>query len=273
MKGSARAVPRQGSGVYELARAYELAFSYRNVQQEVDALVDWATACLGHAPGTALELAAGPADHALEMARRSIEVTALDLSSAMCSRASERATEAGVPLRVVEGDMRSFALDRQFEMAVVLIDSTAHLLTLDDFVANLRVTGDHLVPGGCYILEMSHPRDFLSLVPTTTTDWTIASGAERVRVRWGSQPDEAPDPLDSVSQIVQARVRVDYEVEGRLGVHTDEVIPQRLWTATEVEAVIRLAGTFDRVGRYGSFDSIPLDSPAAWRMITVLRRR
>ena len=145
MKGSARAVPRQGSGVYELARAYELAFSYRNVQQEVDALIDWATACLGHAPWTALELAAGPADHALEMARRSIEVTALDLSSAMCSRASERATEAGVPLRVVEGDMRSFALGRQFEMAVVLIDSTAHLLTLDDFVANLRVTGDHLL--------------------------------------------------------------------------------------------------------------------------------
>ena len=92
-------------------------------------------------------------------------------------------------------------------------------------------------------------------------------------MRWGSQSDEAPDPLDSVSQIVQARVRVDYEVEGRPGVRTDEVIPQRLWTATEVEAVIRLAGRFEQVGRYGSFDSIPLDSPDAWRMITVLRRR
>jgi len=43
-------------------------------------------------------------------------------------------------------------------------------------------------------------------------------------------------------------------------------------SATELAAAVRIAGGFTLARRYGSFDGTPPDSPAAWRLITVLRR-
>ena len=58
--------------------------------------------------GSVLELAAGPAEHARELARRGLRATALDWSAAMCGYAAGQAKAAGVPLDVVEADMRDF---------------------------------------------------------------------------------------------------------------------------------------------------------------------
>ena len=54
-----------------------------------------------------------------------------------------------------------------------------------------------------------------------------------------------------------------------------DVVPYRFWTATELDAAIRLAGGLDAVARYGDFgtgeDTVALTDPEAWRMITILR--
>ena len=82
-----------------------------------------------------LELAAGPAEHAREFAHRGVAATALDLSPAMCAYAREQGS--GLPLEVVEADMTGFRLGRRFDLVITMLDSTAHLMTLDDFVAYL----------------------------------------------------------------------------------------------------------------------------------------
>jgi hypothetical protein len=49
-------------------------------------------------------------------------------------------------------------------------------------------------------------------------------------------------------------------------------VPYRFWTATELQAAIRLAGGLTVEAQYGDFDAgVSLDSPDAWRMITLLR--
>src|SRR5580704_11901118 len=61
------------SGIYDQPELYELACAYRDVPAEVTALQAW---CATHFSGSAgaarsvLELAAGPAEHARELARR-----------------------------------------------------------------------------------------------------------------------------------------------------------------------------------------------------------
>src|SRR6516225_5648786 len=75
------------SGIYDDPELYQLACAYRDIPAEVDALLAWAGRHLrepGAGPGSALELAAGPADHARELARRGLLATALDISPAMC---------------------------------------------------------------------------------------------------------------------------------------------------------------------------------------------
>ncbi|WP_131741897.1 class I SAM-dependent methyltransferase [Actinomadura roseirufa] len=263
------------TGIYDDPWAYELACSFRDVRAEVDVLLAW---CEEHRPGgagpvrTVLELAAGPAEHSRELARRGASVTALDLNAAMCAHAGREAARAGVEVEVVQGDMTRLALGRRFDLVVTMLDSTSHLMTLEAFVAHLRGVARHLEPGGLYVVEMSHPRDRLGDDPSVSTGWTVERDGVRATVRWG-EPD---DRLDPVTQIADDRVTMTIHEDGagRGGRVIRDVVPYRFWTATELDAAIRLAGGLDVAARYGDFgagaDAVPLTAPEAWRMITVL---
>jgi SAM-dependent methyltransferase len=174
------------SGIYDEPELYQLACAYRDVKAEASALLAWAAAHLaaddGGARGTArsvLELAAGPAEHARELARRGLRATALDLSAAMSGYAAARAAADGVPLEVLTADMRDFRIagqdgnPAQFDLAVTMLNSLCHLFTLDDMVSHLTAVAAHVRPGGLYIVELAHPADFFDPVPRTSNEWTI----------------------------------------------------------------------------------------------------
>jgi SAM-dependent methyltransferase len=244
--------------IYDHPQAYELACSFRDVSAEVDALRSWA----GESRDV-LELAAGPAEHAREFAHRGVPATALDLSPAMCAYAREQGS--GLPLEVVQADMTGFRLGRRFDLVITMLDSTAHLMTLDDFVAYLGCVHEHLADGGLAIIEMSHPADRLGDTPRVSNAWTVEKGGLSAHVRWGEPGDE----LDPITQIVRDRVTI--AVDG--GEVIQGVVPYRFWTATELTAAIRLTGGLRVEAQYGDFDpEVTLGSPHAWRMITLLRR-
>src|SRR5918992_844089 len=132
--------------------------------------------------------------------RRGTEATALDLNPAMCAYAAERG--AGLPLRVVRGDMAAFRLGRRFDLIITMLDSTAHLMTLDAIVAHLGRVAAHMATDGVYVLEMSHPADRLTARSRSSNSWRVAPGGEQADVR-GGQPD---DVLDPITQIVADHV-------------------------------------------------------------------
>ena len=243
--------------IYDHPQAYELACSFREVGVEVDALRRWAGA-----PRTVLELAAGPAEHAREFAGRGVAATALDLSPAMCAYARERGV--GLPLEVVQADMTGFRLGRRFDLVITMLDSTAHLMTLDQLVAYLSCVREHLAAGGLAVIEMSHPADRLGDTPRVSNAWSVRKDGVGADVRWGEPGDE----IDPITQIVNDRVTI--ALDG--GEVIQGVVPYRFWTATELEAAIRLAGGLTVQAQYGDFDvNVSLGSAEAWRMITLLR--
>jgi SAM-dependent methyltransferase len=256
--------------IYDNPWAYDLACAFRDVRAEVDALLGW-YARSGPSPrglpGSVLELAAGPAEHAREFARRGIPATALDLSPAMCAYAEERAKADGVALEVVRADMTRFALDRRFDLIVTMLDSTAHLMTLDAMVAHLARVAGHLTEDGRYVLEMSHPADRLTDEPSTGTAWTVERDGVRADVRWG----EPGDRLDPITQIVREHVTIAVSREGG-GEVIQGVVPYRFWTATELAAAVRLSGALRVLAQYGDFTGIGPGDPGAWRLITVFGR-
>lgn len=264
------------SGIYAEPELYELACAYRDVPTEVDALLRWyrrhatggAAPGAGGAAGSVLELAAGPAEHALEFARRGFAVTALDVSPAMCGWARRKARREGLHLHVVEADMRDFRLPGQVGLAVTMLNSACHLRTLDDFVAHLRAVARHTTPGGLYVLELTHPADHFAAEPTTGSEWHVERDGVHADVRWGGRGDR----IDPVTQVTLEHVRITARDASGCRTVTD-VVPNRFWTATEVTAAVAVAGSFAVVGRYGDFaGEVGLTDAGAWRMIVVLRR-
>jgi len=88
-------------------------------------------------------------------------------------------------------------------------------------------------------------------------------------VRWGGREDR----IDPVTQITREHMTITaHGADGTVRTVSDTV-PNRFWTATELTAAIRLAGSFTVAASYGDFDDFTmLDDSAAWRMILVLRR-
>jgi SAM-dependent methyltransferase len=259
-------------GIYDEPEFYEAACAYRDVPSEVDALLRWFDALRGPQAGplrSVLELAAGPAEHARELAGRGVEATALDLSPAMCARASDLAAAAGVGLTVVRADMRDFSLGRRFDLAITMLNSLCHLMTLDDLLAHLACVARHLSPGRLYIAELAHPADFFSAERRTSSEWSSEVNGGTVSVRWGGGKDE----IDPVTQITREHVSVTYRRRGGAVRTVTDIVPNRFWTATELTAALRLAGGFALVASYGDFEAdAPVDATDAWRMILVLRR-
>ena len=112
LRASSRAArPLRGS-VYEFPELYDAAFSFRDFEAEVDFLLG---AHEKHGRSGAakrvLEVAAGPARHSIEAARRGLAAVALDASPEMAAYGAALAREAGVDVRYVEGDMAARASD------------------------------------------------------------------------------------------------------------------------------------------------------------------
>ena len=279
------------SSIYEEPELYQLACAYRDVPAEVTALLTWlekhavparADGAGGGAGGGAsggarsvLELAAGPAEHARELARRGLRSTALDFSPAMCAYAAGQAKAAGLELNVIEADMRDFRITgpdgerTMFDLAITMLNSLCHLFTLDDLVNHLTAVSAQLAPGSLYIVELAHPADFFSPTPRTSSDWTVDVDGVHAQVRWGGRQDQ----IDPLTQITDEHMTIRATAADGTIRTVSDVVPNRFWTLTEFTAALRLAGGYELAASYGDFDdTTPLDAPTAWRMILILRR-
>ena len=190
-----RRVSARASGVYGEPELYDLAFSYRDFDSEVDFLLEAHArhGATGGAPRAVLELAAGPARHLLNAWARAprraegaegtldypplTALAALDASAPMKEYALRLAADAGAPLEYHVGAMEDFALDaRGFDAAWLLLGSAGHLLTADAFVAMLRACAAHLADGGTLTVELPHPREVFRVDDVTAEGWDVPDG-------------------------------------------------------------------------------------------------
>ncbi len=259
--------------IYDRPGLYDVAFGFRDVNSERDALLEWADARRGtSAPGRLLELAAGPADHALAFAELGWHAEALDLAPAMVEHARAHAARRRLPLTLHTGDMTAFALGDTYDLVLLMLTSASHLYTLDAMIAHLRCVAAHLAPRGTYVMEMTHPRDFLGRGPRPTgvsAPWREERAGLVVETTWG----HADDPYDPIAQVFEAHIEL--RVSSEHGTETvRDVVRMRDWTATEMEAAVRLAGGLRVAARRGDFAAkVPLDgSEASWRMLLEIER-
>src|ERR687889_1392814 len=82
----------------------------------------------------------------------------MDSSACMLRRARAKAAEAGVPLSLMQGDMRDFDLGQRFALVIVSCNSLAHLTGNDDLRACFRAIEQHLAPGGLLAFDITNLR-------------------------------------------------------------------------------------------------------------------
>ncbi len=233
--------------IYDQARCYDVAFGFRDIAAECDTLSALVARHSGRRVAAVLELAAGPARHAREFARRGALATALDALPSMCDYALARAGHDGVALTAVCADMSDFEIPQRFDLAALLLSSSSYLLDNDAVLRNLRCVAGHLADGGLYVVEMPHPRDAFGLGSSVKTTWTSEADGLRVDMRWGAEGD----PFDPITQVEDVTVTMDWSGPDGSGQLVEQA-RERRFTATEFDALVRASGAFEIVEWLGS---------------------
>jgi ubiquinone/menaquinone biosynthesis C-methylase UbiE len=109
-----------------------------------------------------LELGCGTGRITIPMAEAGLDVVGLDASHDMLVIARGKLAALSPPLRrrvqLVEGDMRSFAMDRRFSLVTIPYRAFLHNLTVEDQLHTLRRVGEHLSDNGRLIFNIFDPK-------------------------------------------------------------------------------------------------------------------
>lgn len=257
------------NGFYSKAKYYDVAFNFKNVKEENQTILDVYQRIQGVSAKSFLDIAAGPATNAIEMAQRGLKTAALDFSPEMVAYGLDKAKSTGVELKYLQGDMRGFEMSEPVDLAAIFMDSTSYLLTNDDVINHLRSVAKALNKNGLYILEMSHPRDVFSVGKSACTDWTAKEDDVEVSVKWG----EESDVFDPIKQTTLITAKLNFKTNFEQGEIIDQ-FEQRCFTFNEIDALVRSSGCFEIVEVIGSLKpSVKFSNEKiCWRMIPVLRK-
>ena len=266
---------------------YDLAFGYRDYDEEVDFLMLTHERLANRPAVSVLELAAGPARHSLSaLSLPSVQsVTAVDLSTEMAKYAREVAEES---LEDMEGfdyrvqDMRTFELasgQEKVDTAWLLLGSLQHLLENQDVIQCFRSVHKALADDGTFVIELPHPREIFTMVECTRNGWKVpldgddGEEAGELQIVWGDDGDDF-DPVRQVRQFTVSMKLEGVDEKNSKLQNVREVVPTRHFTAREIEALAQCAD-LEVVEMFGALEEGVAvdDDDLAFRLVCVLRKQ
>ena len=200
---------------------------------------------------TALDLACGPGRHAIAMAWRGLDVTAVDLAENLLAHARAEAARANVTVTFLRYDMREIPFVDQFDLAVQLFTSFGYFESDDE---DLRVLGNvrrALHPGGSYALDLinlAHLR--ASIVPRSERE---LDGVRIIEER----------------EIAGRRVIKKITVESG-GERRGFMESVRLYSPEEIARLLETAG-FTPVHWFGDYHGADFEPESSKRMLVISR--
>ncbi len=201
----------------------------------------------------AVDVGCGSGATAVDLARRGIAVTAIDLSPAFLRAARASARAAGVRVAVRRGDLRSFRVAAPADLVLCEFSALNHLERRADLASFLRAAARALRRGGLLLFDVNTPRSFAEQYPPTF----LFEGPAR---RSGAARHPAFKLVQRGTLSDSGRLaRLDYDwfvAAGRRWRHHRERLWNVCWSAAELKRALRAAG-FRVLGAWDGVDVRP----------------
>jgi SAM-dependent methyltransferase len=190
---------------------------------------------------SACDLGCGTGDTALEFAGAGIRTYAVDLSPGMCRAARAKARREGLKVRVIQADMRRFALPEPVDLVTCEADALNHVPRRGDLKLVLRCVSRVLRPGGHFFCDVNTALGFASY--WNGPFYAEAPGLVAI-MRSGHEGDRAWSAIDFFMR------------EGRLWRRGSERVEEVCWPAEEMRRALEAAG-FDEVREIDAGPMLP----------------
>ncbi len=222
----------------------------------------WLELCDRLKPASVLELGVGTGRLLLPLVRAGYRVTGLDVVPAMLQSAAgklKQEPEAVQALaQLVEQDMRSMSLDRQFDLTFIGYNSVLHLLTAGDRCLLFTGALGHTAPGGHFAVDVFNP------------DLAMLALAQRIESRGELEmamddPDtgrqvfrSASHRYNDASQTVTTHYVTDETIRGVEQQPVEETVDYHIYYPEELRLLFLQAG-FEVTATYGDYGFEPFE--------------
>jgi ubiquinone/menaquinone biosynthesis C-methylase UbiE len=255
------------------ASLIDAAFGYRDYASERDFLL----ACARHfgtrAPRRVLAWACGTGRHLSAFADVGVVGVGVDASETLLAYGrrlvGQRSADPSITFERAHLDEHP-ALEK-VDLSFVLLSSIHQLLTPEAIESHLRQAARLLHPGGLHVIEATHPQDLIGQ-KSSGTEWTEVRGDRVVDARFRMHLSRM-----SPSHVVPVTLEVVCSTRSRT--RSDErqsMVQESQWFVPDVNEWQAIAGAVPElslVAQLGDFHvDVPLQHPAAWRLILVFRK-
>lgn len=259
-----------GYETYEfIADLYDHVVPYRE-RPDVDFYVQAGLA----SGGPVLEVGCGTGRVLIPTAQAGLEIIGLDLSESMLAvcraRLAHEPEAVRARVRLVQADMRTFALERTFPLVTVPFRPFQHLLTVADQLACLACIHQHLSPDGRLVFDLFNPsidalaREDLGEERGDEPEFTTPDGRRVIR-------RHRIAARDRFSQINQTELIYNVTHPDGRQERLVHAFPMRYLFRFEAEHLLARAG-FEVEHLYAGYDRSPYGSVYPGELIFVARK-
>lgn len=246
------------------ADSYDTLYQDKDYSAECDLIERMFRTYGGQRVHSVLDLGCGTGSHAVPLAGRGYEVTGVDRSPDMLTRARNK---AGAPtdsrnLTLQQGDIRDLDLRRTFDSVLIMFAVLGYQLSNEDVLSTLKTARAHLSPGGLLLFDVWYGPAVLAERPSQRVKVIPTDSGQALRVSSGT--------LDIRRHVC----RVDYLLwilEGdRLIRNAEESHLMRYFFPLELELYLQSSGfELIRLGSFPDFDREPDET--TWNVLQIAR--
>ena len=225
---------------------------------EAPAVAQYVKDLAGLASGSkVLDAGCGLGRISVELAALDLDVTGVDIIQSELDAARESAEAEGVPLTLINHDLRTFRAPGQFDCAINLYTSFGYCATIEEDMQILRNIADSVKPGGTFIMECtSRETAILYWTPgeeferagyKVVTHFEVVGAWEGLRSQWTLYP------LDHSDKVI------------------DHTFVQRLYPASFLRDKLLDFG-FSSAEVYGDYDKSPYNEHARTMILIGIKK-
>ncbi len=237
--------------IYSYPLYYEIGFVNDNLTGEIEFILDCYKACSGK-KGEKLKIldnGMGTGSYLAQFMKKGHYVSGYDLSSQMVKFAEEKLKKTGKNFSVFKGDLRDFATEEKFDLAICLNGSFQYLIENDEVLSHLKCVYNSLTEEGLYIISLPWPATFIDQPPgRIEAKWKNTRKEVEVEVDWTYQQEEIDWEDQTFSGLAQIKV-----TDGQKKKDLEMAYKYRLFFIQELKAISQLSGFFSFAGFFKEY--------------------
>ncbi len=249
----------------DYARYYNVLYRDKDYSGETTFILN----CLkryGSCPTTLLDLGCGTGRHALEMSKRGISATGVDISTTML--AMGQSLYSNVPEmdaikipQLLKGDVRTVRLNKTFDVVTSLFHVMSYQNTEEDALAVLETAWIHLNSGGFFLFDFWYGPGVLT-DPPTERDRQMEN--DQTLIQRHAHPVHRVN--DNIVEVQYSITLMD-KISGAQSI-LNEVHSMRYWFLPELRHLASQSGfSVTAEGAWLSFDTPVCNTWNAWILI------